>query len=166
MSDWRTVYLARSNQTDALRQGTFTAAHLNPLCPQLSRSDGGRVLSLPARVDGRSALLQHKDKGGWMRLPVCSSCQDWRPADNGWKARAACAPQRRHPSVGADLWFSRSTRQRRQAAEICRRCPVRAECFGFAVAEGLTDGIWGGAGGVRLRKEIADRRRARYENTA
>lgn len=52
-----------------------------------------------------------------------------------------------------------------RAKAICARCPLRSACLDHALAEGITDGVWGGvteAGRAALRfrrrKKVNDRR--------
>ena len=55
-----------------------------------------------------------------------------------WLDRAACA--------GHDpaLWFPAGGASADEAVAICEGCPVRMECFEFAVAERFDVGIWAG----------------------
>lgn len=65
-----------------------------------------------------------------------------------WRDDAACKgmdPELFHPYRGA-------VRQHRRAVAVCAECPVRAECLEFAVANRLTEGIWGGLGGRERRR--------------
>ena len=60
-----------------------------------------------------------------------------------WRAAAACL------AADPDLFFPIATgtvaaAQIGQAQRICARCPVRQECFDFAVRSGETHGVWGG----------------------
>ncbi|MEU5278185.1 WhiB family transcriptional regulator [Streptomyces asoensis] len=60
-----------------------------------------------------------------------------------WLRSAAC--------VGEDpeLFFPVGTagpalRETEAAKRVCARCTVRPECLSFALADGLTSGVWGG----------------------
>jgi WhiB family redox-sensing transcriptional regulator len=60
-----------------------------------------------------------------------------------WLDRAACR------DVDPELFFTVGTgvlaeRQVTRAKAVCRRCPVRAECLGWAQLHGQCDGVWGG----------------------
>lgn len=65
-------------------------------------------------------------------------------SDHSWHARAACngiAP------ADADELFFHGPRDReaiREALEICGMCPVRQDCFNYALDNEQKDGIWGG----------------------
>lgn len=59
-----------------------------------------------------------------------------------WMRQADC---RDHPDP--DAWFAHIQHERpraEQAIDICKACPVRRECFDYAVAERIDHGIWGG----------------------
>lgn len=63
-----------------------------------------------------------------------------RPGPAGWRHRGSC---RTHPDP--DLWFSgENTPGQRQAAAICRDCPVARPCLAYALAVPGLHGIWGG----------------------
>lgn len=62
-----------------------------------------------------------------------------------WQAEAACR------GMDSSVFFSPpgergSARRRREqrAREICRYCPVRVPCAGFAAASDQRYGVWGG----------------------
>lgn len=66
------------------------------------------------------------------------------PADEHWTSRAACL------GSDPDLFFpigssGPALRQVAQARAVCARCPVRADCLGYALATGQAAGVWGGA---------------------
>jgi WhiB family redox-sensing transcriptional regulator len=42
------------------------------------------------------------------------------------------------------LWFARAGRRTELAKAVCAGCLVRDECLGFALAEGIEDGVWAG----------------------
>jgi WhiB family redox-sensing transcriptional regulator len=58
----------------------------------------------------------------------------------GWDKHAACR------DTDPELFFpdSVATEQAAQARKVCRSCPVARECFGFALANRIGFGIWGG----------------------
>ena len=66
---------------------------------------------------------------------------DLDPLPDGprWMHRAAC--------IGHDpkLWFPEGRASTDEAVGICEGCPVRVECFEWAIAERFDVGIWGGA---------------------
>ena len=55
----------------------------------------------------------------------------------GWMADALCA----EPHYRPEVWFPSVE----QARAVCGRCLVRRECLGWALAEGIADGVLGGA---------------------
>ncbi|WP_020665978.1 WhiB family transcriptional regulator [Amycolatopsis nigrescens] len=60
-----------------------------------------------------------------------------------WRHRAACRDE------DPELFFPISAvgpgaRQAAAAKAVCARCPVRAECLGYASDNGLDHGIFGG----------------------
>jgi len=59
--------------------------------------------------------------------------------DDRWMNDAACAGQ------GPDVMFPVTmVDQQRATQAICAGCPVRRECLGYALANYIDDGIWGG----------------------
>lgn len=59
-----------------------------------------------------------------------------------WKEEAACKNE-------SELFFSlakgqRSRMDREEAIAICEQCPVRQECFDFAIENQEEFGVWGG----------------------
>ena len=69
-----------------------------------------------------------------------------------WMARGRCKdmpPSAFFPSDGVGVEVAR---------EICRDCPVRAECLEYALANRIDHGVWGGAS-ERERRRIARQRR-------
>lgn len=60
-----------------------------------------------------------------------------------WRARAACRDA--DTSLFFPYWAAGSTLQGIDKAKlICRDCPVRAPCLGWALDRGVAFGIWGG----------------------
>ncbi len=65
-----------------------------------------------------------------------------------WRHRAACATAvARGEAALADFWPLRGA-DISEAVAICARCPVRAPCLDFALANAERDGIWGGLSAV------------------
>lgn len=58
-----------------------------------------------------------------------------------WQDDAAC---RGYAAAGKAWWWSSQKEEKDQAIEICRSCPVRAECLEFATENKMTDMIMGG----------------------
>ncbi|SFA94662.1 transcription factor WhiB [Amycolatopsis marina] len=76
-----------------------------------------------------------------------------------WQSRAACRDE------DPELFFPVSdmgpgARQAEQARAVCARCPVRAECLGYALDNGLDHGVFGGTT-ERERRELFRRQRSR-----
>lgn len=72
-----------------------------------------------------------------------------------WHAHAACSD-----TPDPDIFFpdSRSPKTG-PALEICRRCPVRKQCYDAAVSNDERYGIWGGRTRAELVREAAERRK-------
>lgn len=62
-------------------------------------------------------------------------------------AHATAAARRAHTAV----WFPERGGATREAEQTCRACPRRETCLKDAVTRHEPVGIWGGAGGSRLR---------------
>lgn len=76
-----------------------------------------------------------------------------------WQSRAACRDE------DPELFFPVSdmgpgARQAEQARSVCARCPVRAECLGYALDNGLDHGVFGGTT-ERERRQLIRRQRSR-----
>lgn len=58
-----------------------------------------------------------------------------------WMASAACA------NTDADMFPGRKERELRPARAVCATCPqaTRTACLTYAITEGLTHGVYGGA---------------------
>lgn len=55
-----------------------------------------------------------------------------------WQDRALCA------QTDPEAFFPEKGGSTREAKKICQRCPVRAECLEYALANDERFGIWGG----------------------
>ena len=60
-----------------------------------------------------------------------------------WREEIACR------DADPDLFFpigpiGAALRQMEEAKRICRDCPVQIQCLAWALASGVTDGVWGG----------------------
>ncbi|MFD9967694.1 WhiB family transcriptional regulator [Streptomyces sp. NPDC059011] len=65
-------------------------------------------------------------------------------ADTNWQAHGAC--HWLYPEDADEIFFA-SPRDHAAIAEaktLCAQCPVRRECFTYALENGLKEGIWGG----------------------
>jgi WhiB family transcriptional regulator, redox-sensing transcriptional regulator len=81
------------------------------------------------------------------------------PAETWWIEHARC--------IGEDpeLFFPIGTtgpaiEQTERAIEVCRDCPVRAECLEWSLATCQDAGVWGGLGEEERREIRRQRRRA------
>jgi WhiB family transcriptional regulator, redox-sensing transcriptional regulator len=66
--------------------------------------------------------------------------------DEPWKRDALCLE---YPSVD---FFPGAGKSAQPAQRVCGRCLVREECLAYAVAEGITEGVWGGLTGPQRRR--------------
>jgi len=69
-----------------------------------------------------------------------------------WMADAACR------GVDPDLFYPTRHGSAHEAKEVCRGCPVRADCLQHALAYGEKHGIWGGLSEKQRRKARIARR--------
>ncbi|GGK61019.1 hypothetical protein Sme01_02620 [Sphaerisporangium melleum] len=75
-------------------------------------------------------------------------------AENAWIDQALCG------QVDPDLWYPEdgNAAQAERAKQVCRHCPVRAECLAYALDACEEHGVWGGLGlkeRRRLRRDAA-----------
>lgn len=70
-------------------------------------------------------------------VAVNSTRHDDEAGDRGWVAKALCR------ATDPDQLFVRGAAQR-QAANICRHCPVMQECGADALDNKVEFGVWGG----------------------
>ena len=90
---------------------------------------------------------------GYLREPVLEPAQ--APGDLTWHDGALCA------QVGGDLWYPEKGGSVLEAKAVCRRCPVREPCLGYALDRNEAHGVWGG-----LSHEERERVAARYRRGA
>jgi WhiB family redox-sensing transcriptional regulator len=67
-----------------------------------------------------------------------------------WREDAACR------EADPDLFFpigttGKALRQIDEAKRICRRCPALVPCLGWALENGVADGVWGSTTGDERR---------------
>jgi len=55
-----------------------------------------------------------------------------------WRDRAACR------NIDTATFYRHRGESIEDAREVCRRCPVRAECLDYALSTGQKYGVWGG----------------------
>lgn len=78
---------------------------------------------------------------------------DQRPGPGAWVSRGACR------GAPTDLFFPEEPGEAEPALQVCRRCPVRAECADYALGIPGLEGIWGGL------TETDRRRHRRHRHT-
>lgn len=79
--------------------------------------------------------------------------------DDNWMSEGAC--------VGLDqpdvLFFPAKVSGRKtdytEAKKICVTCPVRIHCLSYAIAHGITEGLWGGLTERERQRLPIERRR-------
>jgi WhiB family redox-sensing transcriptional regulator len=84
----------------------------------------------------------------------------WPPEPNidalaaalAWQEQALCA------QTDPEAFFPEKGGSTRQAKQVCRNCPVRAECLAYALAHDERFGVWGGLS-ERERRALRDRER-------
>ncbi|MDX2515875.1 WhiB family transcriptional regulator [Streptomyces stelliscabiei] len=72
-------------------------------------------------------------------------------ADHSWHARGLCHGM---PAEDADELFFHAPRDHEAAAEaksICGRCPVKKDCFNYALDNDIRHGMWGGLTEIERR---------------
>lgn len=70
--------------------------------------------------------------------------------DVSWRTDAACADI--PLSVVDQIFFPKQGGTTHQAKAVCARCPVRAECLAWAVADPDLAGVWGGTSARERRR--------------
>ena len=74
-----------------------------------------------------------------------------QPADVRWMAWARCR------GLEPDQFFVRGAAQGRRVALVCGDCPVRPQCLGYALDNGIEHGIWGGLTERQRRALLVER---------
>lgn len=78
----------------------------------------------------------------------------WKPANNlYWQEDALCAK-----AVNRDKrnwFFSKDTRQKYDAKNLCFSCPVRQQCLQWALEHRQIWGVWGGKDEVEIRRALS-----------
>ena len=72
------------------------------------------------------------------------------PTREPWMADAVCA------QTDPDLFFPEAGGSSKAAKKLCAECPVRAQCLAYALKNGETEGIWGGASPKERRAMRSD----------
>lgn len=72
-----------------------------------------------------------------------------------WREKAVCRDE--DPELFFPIGSHGPARAQLAAAKaVCSRCPVRAHCLAWAVAEGDLDGVWGGTSEDERRELVRD----------
>ena len=74
-----------------------------------------------------------------------------------WMSVAACR------SASPDLFFAEDPRGQAAALEVCKACPVLAECLDYAITTN-SEGIWGGLLPSQLDQVKRRRRQWQYQS--
>ncbi len=69
-------------------------------------------------------------------------------ADHSWQERGMCAGLEPDEADALFHPMPRDHEEKAEAKAICARCPVRQECFDYAIDHDITAGIWGGMTGA------------------
>ena len=89
--------------------------------------------------------------------------EEVRAAATGWMLKAKCFDSGLADLFVPQVGSKRATEDRNRAMAICngtkdgRPCPVRADCAEYAVAHGISRGVWGGLSSRQLKLEIKER---------
>lgn len=78
----------------------------------------------------------------------------WNPANSlQWQLSAECAkPENNHYM---DLFFSRDSKERNFAKNLCFSCPVRGSCLQWALEHKQVWGVWGGNDELEMRRALS-----------
>jgi WhiB family redox-sensing transcriptional regulator len=74
-------------------------------------------------------------------------------SNQDWMRLAACK------GLGSHLFFPErgaNVRLHKAAKNVCGRCVVRGRCLQFALANNITDGVWGGLTGAEREKLLTN----------
>ena len=79
-----------------------------------------------------------------LREVAANIVKGYRPA---WMRDSLCA----EPDYAKVVFFAGRGQDLRPAKALCARCLVRQECLDYAVANDITEGVWGGLSGQERR---------------
>ena len=93
----------------------------------------------------------------------------WKPADSlDWQSEALCAKPINRNKI--DWFFSPEFEKKYAAKNMCFTCPVRKQCFQWALEHRQIWGVWDGRDEVDIRRALSvsylgeETRRRRYPN--
>jgi WhiB family redox-sensing transcriptional regulator len=84
---------------------------------------------------------------------------DMATPDLEWREAGKC----RH--LPADIFFPQDGVRVEVARQICADCPVKEPCLEYALANRISEGVWGGSS-ERQRRRLARQRRSRALSSA
>jgi WhiB family transcriptional regulator, redox-sensing transcriptional regulator len=95
-------------------------------------------------------MISEPMAGSGIRYPIGAGPEAQQPPTS-WRKFALCI------SHDPELWFPVESSGGAEAIAICRACPVRLDCLGWATEHNERLGIWGGVsarGREKMRKRI------------
>ena len=96
--------------------------------------------------------------------------EEVRIAVTGWMLQGKCFDSGMGDLFVPKVGSSTASADRDRAIAICngtedgRPCPVRGDCAEYAIAHGITRGVWGGMSSRQLKLEIKERARLGVES--
>lgn len=96
--------------------------------------------------------------------------EEVRASVTGWMLRGKCFDSGLGDLFVPKVGSATATADRNRAMAICngtedgRPCPVRTDCAEYAVAHGISRGVWGGLSSRQLKLEIRKRIQAGVES--
>ncbi|WP_084786555.1 WhiB family transcriptional regulator [Pseudonocardia sp. Ae505_Ps2] len=97
---------------------------------------------------------RHADPAAAALAELATAVAETAPVGD-WPTQAACRDDAtdRHWPTGRE-GSPRYERQAAAALDMCRFCPVRAQCLAYALEAGEDDGIWGGTTPAQRRSRL------------
>ena len=108
--------------------GTHRRGHVGTIPLRYARSAGR--FAVPTSGEPRADMLAELNRGA-----------------REWVNQAACR------GMDTAIFFPERGESTKEAKDVCKVCPVRVECHGYARAHSIRDGIWGGDTGRQRREK-------------